>query len=520
MSFYNKQKNPFPFYELEGDVWTNTKPKWHKNNCNGCCYEHKVLVGNHYFQLPVNNEILSYSEVNSIQLRKVSDNVVIEDLEFQATVISDSQGNKYLSIRLNIIQDYVGDEYYLAVSTEYGSYYSETFCVSQLNKDYIGIEWASTNGKVGEMVYLNDFKHSINIEAKIVSSEPEIEEETEEDGFGNEVPTLQILKQGHELSFVVPNFIAQALSAIPLHDKINFINRRIGEITQELEVKNKYVELKITPEKDGCNSYIEINFIDELIVSTSCKEEITAFNNPPIVDIVWDDTGTQESRSCNTEEGCTETLRKSDLTMDPDGNLDSIIWQKKLPGSTIWTDLESGDTIDIEETDTGTYQYRLKAIDTEGLIGYSNILAYRVLTLSESTSPQIIELDSYVSQCSSSGGTVKTFDISAASNQTVRGKIQVVAYYGSGFVLKIFDNTTGNELNELFNWDGGPIGAETHFDFVLDSSGMGKYRMELCLNECGAAGYYTGAIKMNLLDVDNISEIDQELTLSRYFNCQ
>jgi len=460
---------------------------------------------------------LNQNQVSGVELRKAVDNTVIENLDFQATVISDSSGKKYLSIRINLLQSYVGDEYYLAITTEFGRYYSEIFCVSQISNSFIGIEWASSNGKVGEMVYFNDFKHSINIEAKIISSEPDIEEETEEDGHGNEVPTLQILKQGHELSFVVPNFIAQALSALPLHDKVNFINRSLGESPEELQIKNKYIEIKSKPEPDGCNSYVEMKYIDELVISTACTEELMALNNPPIADIVWDDTGTYENRNCNLDDGCSQTLRKSELTIDPDGNIESFMWQRSQDNGNSWSDLGPGDTKTVNELSDGNYQYRLKVTDSFGLEGFSNILRYRVLDISQPSTPQLQQLDTLGTFCSTAGGIKIAFNIQASDSQTIRSKFLVNEYFGSGFVLTVIERNT---QSVLLSWTGGPVGTNVQLDFDLNSNGLGEYEVELCLNECSGTSHTQATVEITLLDTDMNTETDQNIIIERYFNCQ
>lgn len=516
MSFYNPQKNPFPFYELEGEVWTNVKPKWHRTKCHQCCYKHRILVGQHFFQLPIDSSIIGAGSFNSVDLRTVSDNAVVSNTTKQLNVFADSSGNKYLMIIFEIEQSMVGDEYYISVDSDQKKYYSEIFCVAQSLQNHIGIEWASSTSKVGQMIYALGFKHSINLEAKMVQREPELVEDTEEDGFGNEVATLQILKQGYEFSMVVPNFLAQALSAIPLHDMVNLINRSLGETSSDLNLENKYVVVNAAAELDGCNSFVEIQYVEETVTKTACSNDIVALNNPPVADIVWDDNSGTENRSCDVDDDCTYTLRSTELTSDPDGNSDTLEWQRSSDNGQTWSSLGGGTTKVISENIIGGYWYRLKATDTFGLIGYSEILRLRIIDVSEPSEASLILLDTLGSFCSPSGGIIKTFDISASANQTVRARFRVTNYFGSGFIL-----TCKNRITEavLFTWIGGPIGTTFEHDFNLSSVGLRELSLELCLNDCINTAYTTASVQMVLLDLDNSTETNENLEISRFFNC-
>ena len=149
-------------------------------------------------------------------------------------------------------------------------------------------------------------------------------------------------------------------------------------------------------------------------------------------------------------------------------------------------------------------------------MGYSNILEYRVFSLSVDSDPVIIELNSENSLCSPSGGIIKEFDISAAANQTCRSLLKVMNYYGSGFVFKILDRS---DDSELFSWDGGPVGTSTEYNFILDGNGSGQYKAELCLNECVGVEYVRATVKLNLYQSDNQNLSDQSIELSYYHDC-
>lgn len=515
MSFYNKDKNPFPFYKLEGDVWTNTKPLWFKNNCKGCCYMHRLPVGLAYFQLQIDAEVSGATDI-TVNVRKASDNTVVAGVALTKSVLQDADGLKYLIVTAQLSQSMLGDDYYISVASGYSKHYSEVFCVSQIKDHNITIEWSSTSGKVGNMVYLNNFKHSVNIDAVIVQREPEIEEETEEDGFGNEIPTLQILKQSYEMSFVVPNFIAQALAALPLHDKVNFINKAIGEETTELVEKHKYVTVKATPELDNCNSYVEITFTDETITKTACANEVIALNNPPMVSIVWNETSTTEPRLCEINDTCTQTLNST--VLDPDGNLDTLEWERSDDLQQTWTSLGAGTTKVVTENALGKYNYRLKATDTNGLSGYSNVLGYKLYDDTQPLTPVLEVLSSGLAALCASGtqGATNQFNITATANQLVKAKLLVTEYYGAGFVLQIKDRSDGSVV---FTWTGGPLNSSVNANLNLEANGIGEFSIELCLNPCSGTTYTRATVLMTLLDTDNVTETDQDLIIEKYLTC-
>ena len=275
----------------------NKKPLLFRNECSqNCCYKHKLATGLNYFQLVLDEAISSLQDITDVELRNVSDNEIVDDTDISFSLYSDTSSIKYLSIILNAGNELIGSEYYLSVETTEGFYYSEPFCISQISKKMITIEW-SGGKKVGKMIYPPNFKHSVNIDAIISVAESELEQEVDEDGFGNEVPNLQILKQRMAVSFLVPNFIAQSLTALPLHSKVNFINRYIGETPTELKKENLNITVIATPEADNCFSFIEINYDQNTTIKSGCDEMIINLAILEGTELVWSDTETSEERT-------------------------------------------------------------------------------------------------------------------------------------------------------------------------------------------------------------------------------
>lgn len=276
----NSDKNPVPFFQLEGEIWTNKKTKWFRNNINCshvCCYINQFYPSLHWFQLQLENSINKPSDVTTVNVRKVSDNTIVSGLTINYNIIIDAQNRKYLLIDVDVTSALIGAEYYISVETVNVKYYSEVFCVATQNNKRVGISWAA-NCRVGNLVYSGDFKHKINLEAVIVPLASEIEETTIENGFGEETPTLQKLTQPYMLSCVVPNFIAEALSAIQMHNKFNIFNFIDKDpFIPEFDSSLTKVDVKVSPEANGCQSFVEITFTKESIIKTNCCESFFGF---------------------------------------------------------------------------------------------------------------------------------------------------------------------------------------------------------------------------------------------------
>src|SRR5690606_4016015 len=259
----NTDKNPLPFFELENSIWTNKKTKWFRNNANCshvCCFTNTYYPSRHWFQLQLESAFNSADYITGINVRKVSDNSIVSGLTIDFGIIIDSVNRKYILIDIDIDSSLISAEYYISVETLGLKYYSEVFCVATQNNSKVGISWGA-NCRVGNMVYSGDFKQKINLDAVIVPLDSQIEETTIENGFGEESKSLQILKQPYMLSCIVPNFIAEALSAIPLHDKFNVFDFKNKQpFVNEFDGDIQSVDVKVYPVENGCQSFVEITY--------------------------------------------------------------------------------------------------------------------------------------------------------------------------------------------------------------------------------------------------------------------
>lgn len=373
MSYYNITKNPIPFYELQGTVWTNTKPLWHMNNCSGSFQGLQLRTGIRYFQIPVGQTITSIIQVTQINLRTVSDNNVVA-LNFFRKMLIDGNGDHYVLLWAEFGQDQLNGQYYISVETEDLYYYSETFCIVNAIDDQLILNWKSTCGKVGSLVYDSQFQNSIAIDAVVVPLEPEIEETISENGFGDNTPTLQVLRQGYSFSMVIPNFLAQAVSAIQLHNNFSV---GINGIDSELEIFSndfKTFVANLTPENDGCHSFCEVTFVRETIVKSACCDEVLAIAEfTPFT--VWNDTQNDDDRTCQySDEGsCNQIIT---LTQSIQDAVSYIAQIKYEDGG--WIDVsESSDSSPVEmnvEYGYDDYYFRFRVITSDNIIYFSKEL--------------------------------------------------------------------------------------------------------------------------------------------------
>ena len=512
MSYYNATKNPFPFYPLEGEVWTNKKPLWFQNNCYFNFQKYPVFPGKRYFQLKVSNNIQNQTDRIDINLRRVSDNVIVPATISKTLFALANFNKKLVTMAIDIPTDYVDGKFYISVATDFGSFYSEPFCI-QNPDDSVGIIWSSSKGLVGDLVYPADFRHYVNLEAEIIPSEPTIEEETLENGFGEEEATLQILKQGFRFSFEAPNFLAQALSALRLHDQIQILNRKAFDYDEDLNDSVKDIQVKLTPEEDGCFSFVEITYVEETIIKTGCIDDIQPLNNPPIADIVWNDTRTTEDRVCNSDNTCNTAILATDDTYDPDGNLDYIEWEKSADDGMTWESLGNGTTgqaFNISEDDEGLFWYRLKAVDTYNAIGYSNILKFNVDNSPAFDNVRYTVVDSNFLY------TAKEFNIIGQPSQNVKLRLKVLNTYGRGFTLTFFDTLTNAQL---FTWSNVPAGTILEKILTLDGAGVGRYAANLSLQPCNGEAYQKTEIEFILYKNDNVNLGSSSTTIEKYFSC-
>ena len=149
------------------------------------------------------------------------------------------------------------------------AYYSEVFFVPEnaftvgSPNEFIKVEfWNETDIK--PVLYRDNFRQTIYLNTFVASYVPEIEEETEKDGFNNKIPVFQKLVLRYKIVDVVPDFLKIALISLQMHDHVVITTAsRSGEIDR--------LEVTAQPhEGQGIND-IEILFEDDMLYKTNCQ---------------------------------------------------------------------------------------------------------------------------------------------------------------------------------------------------------------------------------------------------------
>jgi len=112
--------------------------------------------------------------------------------------------------------------YYLEFTTGASdSYYSEDFHVVDIVGKQI-ISWANNKDLAGIYYSSSDYLYGNNLIIDAVVAKPEylIEEEGTEDGEGNFIPTFQRSYKQYKMWFYAPEWVADAVRLIPLHDTV------------------------------------------------------------------------------------------------------------------------------------------------------------------------------------------------------------------------------------------------------------------------------------------------------------
>ena len=168
--------------------------------------------------------------------------------------------------------------FYVELIIDGKSYFSEVFLMTKeitsnsFSDKFVKIEfWDLTD--IEPIRYRNDFKQVIYLDTFIHTSEPEIEQENENDGYNNAIPTFSKLTIKQKMEILVPDFLKIAFLTLEMHENIfvNEQNKREGKIDR----------IKITPttDEDGSFSTLEIIMETDILTKTQCEEN-KAVTNP------------------------------------------------------------------------------------------------------------------------------------------------------------------------------------------------------------------------------------------------
>lgn len=236
-------------------------------------------------------------------------------------------------------------------------------------------------------------------------------------------------------------------------------------------------------------------------------------NLPPEASIYWDDTHTTENRSCVLPTVCSQLMKVQSVS-DPEGNLELYVWQKSTNNGMNWVNTSQANVnlISFEALTQGEYWFRVKAVDTDGLEGFSNILKYTVTTKSGG-SPMITNVTRLPNACSDAGETFQ-ITIEGQIDQEVNFNVLAIACEGHGATLKVFDNTTLIYTKTLIT-----DGSTGDGSLNLGPTGVKQFIVQLCLRPCLNSNYSNCSVNFTLYNNDGVTLSDQVLFLAAYMDC-
>ena len=165
--------------------------------------------------------------------------------------------------------------YYTKLNFPDGSYYiSEVFFIPEnafavgAANDFIKISFWNEKD-ILPILYRDNFRQTIYLNTFVASYVPEIEEETEKDGFNNKIPVFQKLVLRYKIVDVVPDFLKIALISLQMHDHVELVTRsRAGEIDR--------VQVTAQPHEGGGLNDVDVVFEDDIMYKTNCDDSIAA----------------------------------------------------------------------------------------------------------------------------------------------------------------------------------------------------------------------------------------------------
>lgn len=159
-------------------------------------------------------------------------------------------------------------------------YFSETFLMcKEIKTDFFSDRFVkivfSDETDVFPLRYRNDFKQVLYLDTFIHQSEPEIEEETEEDGFGNQITVFQKMIIRQRIAVVVPDFLKIAILTLQMHDNVEIFekNKRSGKIDR--------IKVSSAIEDFGALSSLDLLFESDVLLKTNCND------NKAIISEIW-----------------------------------------------------------------------------------------------------------------------------------------------------------------------------------------------------------------------------------------
>lgn len=153
-------------------------------------------------------------------------------------------------------------------------YFSEFFFIPENSfdaftvSDFIRVEFWN-NKDVEPVLYREAWKQVIYIDSFVNSFVPEIEEETEKDGYNNEYPTFQKMMLRYKFVDTVPDFIKIALISLQMQDVVYL------SINQSRQGIVSRVIVTAQPHDTGGLNDVEVVFEDDVMYKNACQKNRT-----------------------------------------------------------------------------------------------------------------------------------------------------------------------------------------------------------------------------------------------------
>lgn len=139
--------------------------------------------------------------------------------------------------------------------------------------NYIKLTWKNTCDLGGVFYSSSGFINEMFIDVDIIKPEYNNEEIGQENGNGVFIKTSQKLKKRYKFELIAPEYVADALAFMALHDTIRlmFVNGLYST-----EIRNVKVSVNWEDFLNDCMATIEVSFEqDDQVLKTACCDNLT-----------------------------------------------------------------------------------------------------------------------------------------------------------------------------------------------------------------------------------------------------
>jgi hypothetical protein len=130
--------------------------------------------------------------------------------------------------------------------------------------EHIRLEWSNTCD-LSNILYQTGFINQIYLLADVGKPSYNLTEEGDNNGDNEFVKSFQKWEKTHKIELLVPEFILETLSLIPLHDQITiFLQNGTGARVKDMTISEPAWQTA------GCFANVIIEFTIDYIIKTKC----------------------------------------------------------------------------------------------------------------------------------------------------------------------------------------------------------------------------------------------------------